>query len=148
MSEVNPVLDFCVPGLPVAKARARFARRGANVTTYTPEKTERYENLVGMAANLAMKGRPPFDAAILLNVAIYLSIPQSWSAKRQAKAVDGFIGATKKPDADNVLKALKDGMNGIVYVDDSRITDVILKKRYAQSPRVEISVHCLDVELA
>ena len=31
-----------VPGEPVAKGRPRFAKRGAFVTTYTPEKTREY----------------------------------------------------------------------------------------------------------
>jgi Holliday junction resolvase RusA-like endonuclease len=139
---------FTVPGEPVAKGRAKFARRGAFVTTYTPEKSVRYENLVRLAAQEAMRGADPFDRPVELTVAIFLPIPQSWSKKKQEKARTGLVGATKKPDADNVLKAIKDGMNGVVYVDDSRITDVSLKKRYALSPRVEITARMLDAEAA
>jgi Holliday junction resolvase RusA-like endonuclease len=141
-------ITFTVPGEPVAKGRAKFARRGAFVTTYTPEKTVRYENLVRLAAQEAMRGANPFDRPVELTVAIFLPIPQSWSKKKQEKARTGLVGATKKPDADNVLKALKDGMNGVVYVDDARITDVILKKRYALSPRVEVHARALEIEVA
>lgn len=37
---------FEVLGTPVPKARPRFSRRGAHVTTYTPAKTESYEGHV------------------------------------------------------------------------------------------------------
>ncbi|RKR46287.1 RusA family crossover junction endodeoxyribonuclease [Paraburkholderia sp. BL17N1] len=139
---------FSVPGTPVAKGRAKFARRGNFVTAYTPKETVQYENLVRLAAQEAMAGADPFDRPIALTVAIYLPIPQSWSKKKQEKARTGAVGATKKPDADNVLKALKDGMNGVVYVDDARITDVVLQKRYALSPRVDVIARALDLEVA
>jgi Holliday junction resolvase RusA-like endonuclease len=139
---------FTVPGTPIAKGRAKFARRGAFVTTYTPKETVQYENLVRLAAQEAMAGADPFDTPVALTVAIYLPIPQSWSKKKQEKARTGLIGATKKPDADNVLKALKDGMNGVVYIDDARITDVTLQKRYALSPRVDVVARSLDLETA
>lgn len=139
---------FTIPGAPVAKGRAKFARRGNFVTTYTPKETVQYENLVRLAAKEAMGTGEPFDLPIALTVAIYLPIPQSWSKKKQEKARLGLVGATKKPDADNVLKALKDGMNGVVYVDDSRITDVVLQKRYASAPRVDVIARTLDLEVA
>jgi Holliday junction resolvase RusA-like endonuclease len=148
---------FTVPGTPVAKGRAKSSSRigkdgqgKQRVFTrhYTPEDTVVYENLVRLAAKEAMDGAGPFDSPMALIVAIYLPIPQSWSKKKQEKARTGLVGATKKPDADNVLKALKDGMNGVVYVDDARITDVTLQKRYALSPRVDVVARTLDLELA
>lgn len=148
---------FTVPGAPIAKGRSKTRSRigmGAGgkervfTRHYTPEETERYENLVRLAATRAMSGTLPLAQPIALTVAIYLPIPQSWSKKKQEKARTGLVGATKKPDADNVLKALKDGMNGVVYVDDARITDVTLQKRYAASPRVDVIVRALDLEAA
>ncbi|WP_248322010.1 RusA family crossover junction endodeoxyribonuclease [Caballeronia sp. Sq4a] len=129
---------FSVPGEPVAKGRARFARRGNFVTTYTPEKTAKYENLVRLAAQQAMCGQPPFQRPVSLLVQIWVGVPASWSKKRREQALRGFIGATKKPDADNVLKAIKDGMNGVVYVDDARVTSITLSKQYGEIPRVEV----------
>jgi len=148
---------FTIPGTPVAKGRSKSSSRigvdgngKQRVFTrhYTPEKTERYENLVRLAAERAMAGASPFVQAVALTVAIYLPIPSSWSKTKQDKARNGLVAATKKPDADNVLKALKDGMNGVVYVDDARITDVTLQKRYALSPRVDVIARALDLEVA
>jgi Holliday junction resolvase RusA-like endonuclease len=46
------------------------------------------------------------------------------------------------------MKAVEDGMNGVVYVDDARITDVVLQKRYATAPRVDVIARALDLEVA
>ncbi|TDV39548.1 Holliday junction resolvase RusA-like endonuclease [Paraburkholderia caballeronis] len=147
-SPVARRVEFVVPGNPVAKGRPKFARRGAHVTTYTPEKTERYENLVKLAARDAMCSAEPYPGPIRLIVNIGVAIPASWSMKRQAAAAAGDIGATKKPDADNVVKALKDAMNGVVYVDDGQVVDLWVSKRYARTPGVRIEAIELNLQRA
>ncbi|KVT65673.1 endodeoxyribonuclease RusA [Burkholderia ubonensis] len=147
-SPVARRVEFVVPGKPVAKGRPRFARHGAHVRTFTPEATERYENLVKMAARAAMRDTQPYEGPVRLIVNIGLPIPASWSAKRQDAAAAGVIGATKKPDADNVVKALKDGMNGVVYVDDGQVVDLWISKRYARVPGVRIEAIELNLKSA
>ncbi|HEF4749735.1 RusA family crossover junction endodeoxyribonuclease [Burkholderia multivorans] len=139
---------FVVPGKPVAKGRPRFVRRGPHVRTYTPEPTERYENLVKMAAREAMRDDEPYAGPVRLIVDIGVPIPASWSEKRQRAAAAGAIGATKKPDADNVVKALKDGMNGVVYGDDGQVVDLWVSKRYATTPGVRIEAIELNLQRA
>ncbi|KUZ98108.1 endodeoxyribonuclease RusA [Burkholderia ubonensis] len=141
-------VEFVVPGKPVAKGRPRFARQGAHVRTFTPEATERYENLVKIAAGAAMRGSAPYEGPVRMVVHIGLPIPTSWSAKRQAAAAAGLIGATKKPDASNVLKAVEDGMNGVVYVDDGQVVDQWVSKRYVRAPGVRVEVIELNLQKA
>jgi Holliday junction resolvase RusA-like endonuclease len=95
-----------------------------------------------------MHGRIPFGRPVALKVAIYLSIPQSWAKTRQTKARLDIIRATNKPDADNVLKAIKDGMNEIVYEDDSQVVEIAVTKKYAVEPRVDVEVNELSGEAA
>ncbi|KVT95597.1 RusA family crossover junction endodeoxyribonuclease [Burkholderia ubonensis] len=147
-SPVARRVEFTVPGKPVAKGRPRFARHGAHVRTFTPEATERYENLVKMAARAAMRDTQPYEGPVRLIVNIGLPIPASWSQKRQDAAAAGAIGATKKPDADNVVKALKDGMNGVVYADDGQVVDLWISKRYARVPGVRIEAIELNLKSA
>ncbi|KVR05096.1 endodeoxyribonuclease RusA [Burkholderia ubonensis] len=147
-SPVARRVEFVVPGKPVAKGRPRFARHGAHVRTFTPEATERYENLVKMAARAAMRDTQPYEGPVRLIVNIGLPIPTSWSQKRQDAAAAGAIGATKKPDADNVVKALKDGMNGVVYADDGQVVDLWISKRYARVPGVRIEAIELNLKSA
>jgi Holliday junction resolvase RusA-like endonuclease len=139
---------FAIPGQPVAKGRPKFARQGSFVRTYTPEKTATYENLVKLFATQAMSGRPPIEGPVELWLDINLQIPTSWSKKRQRDAAAGLVAATKKPDADNVLKAVKDGMNGIVWLDDAQAVEYRISKRYSTSPCVQVSVEQLPLQAA
>ena len=134
------IVTFNIPGQPVAKGRPKFARRGAHVVAYTPAATVSYENLVKMAATLAMRGVEPTAGPVALSVSLSMQIPASWSNKRRALAAAGSIAATKKPDADNVLKGIKDGCNGIIWRDDAQVVRITLEKRYSETPGARIEV--------
>jgi Holliday junction resolvase RusA-like endonuclease len=134
------IVAFNIPGQPVAKGRPKFARRGAHVVAYTPAATVSYENLVKMAATLAMRGVEPAAGPVALSVSLSMQIPASWSNKRRALAAAGSIAATKKPDADNVLKGIKDGCNGIIWRDDAQVVRIVLEKRYSETPGARIEV--------
>jgi len=135
---MTEIVRFTVPGEPTAKGRARSFVRNGHVAHYTPEKTARYENLVKLAAQQAMQGRAPVDGPLRLTVHAFFSIPASWSAKKRAAAVGKPV--IKKPDASNILKAIEDGMNGVVYIDDAQCAILRASKSYAEQPRVEIVV--------
>ena len=134
------MIAFTIPGQPVAKGRPKFARRGAHVVAYTPAKTASYENLVKLAAATAMRGIEPSARPVALSVTLNLQIPASWSNKRRAAAAAGTICATKKPDADNVLKGIKDGCNGIVWADDAQVVRIMIEKRYSETPSAVVHV--------
>lgn len=144
------MIEFTIPGQPVAKGRPKFARRGAHVAAYTPAKTASYESLVKLAATQAMvmAERTPTKSPVHLSVSLRLQVPASWSKKRRAMALAGVICATKKPDADNVLKGIKDGCNGIVWRDDAQVVEILLIKRYAEVPCAVVMVRELAGEAA
>lgn len=133
-------IAFTVPGTPVGKGRPKFARRGAFVTTYTPEKTASYENLVKVKAEEAMGSRPAIDGAVEVIIRIIVTPPTSWSLKKQRAALAGDIYPTTKPDWDNVGKGICDAMNEIVFKDDKQVVDAIVTKRYGQTARAEVEV--------
>lgn len=133
-------IAFTIPGVPVGKGRPRFARRGEHVRAYTDGKTANYENLVRLAAAQAMAGSAPMKRPVALLLTMNMPIPSSWSKKRQDLAVRGLIGATVKPDLDNVCKAIADAMNGIVYLDDKLIVSATIVKQYGTVPHVSVRV--------
>lgn len=142
------VVEFTIPGQPVPKGRPKFARRGANVVAYTPAKTVSYENLVKMAATVAMAGRTPTAKPVHLAVTLTLQIPASWSGKRRALAVAGVIRSTKKPDLDNMAKILSDGCNGILWVDDAQVVQITIRKDYGEIPGAVVTVREVEGEAA
>lgn len=138
---MNPFnITFAVPGAAVPKGRPKFARRGNFVSTYTPEKTVSFENLVKVMAQQAMQGQDMHLGPVQASIQITLPIPSSWSGKRQSEAAAERIAPTKKPDMDNVVKALFDAMNGIVFKDDSQVVDAHIRKRYGRTPETLITI--------
>jgi Holliday junction resolvase RusA-like endonuclease len=131
---------FTVPGKPVAKQRPKFARMGSFVRTYTPKETMSYESMVRYAAAEAMGEDAPIEGPIELLVEIGLQIPVSASRKQQARMASNQIMPTKKPDGDNVLKAIKDACNGVVWRDDAQVVDGHYRKRYSITPGVRVTV--------
>ena len=52
--------------------------------------------------------------------------------------------ATKKPDSDNIIKIILDGLNKVAYYDDSQVCKVNFEKKYADIPRVEVKIKNLE----
>jgi Holliday junction resolvase RusA-like endonuclease len=136
------VVLFTVPGKPVAKQRPRAFIRGGRARVYTPSETASYESLVKVLALDALgPAFAPLDEPCILRVWVNCDIPGSWSQKRQREARDGTILPIAKPDLDNVVKSICDALNGVVYRDDSRVTSLIVEKRYsARGASVEVQV--------
>lgn len=134
-------ITVTVPGDPVAKGRPRFTRTGRS---YTPGKTKKFENLVRLAYSLQQPDRDPAEGPIELTVRAYFSIPKSWSKKKQAEAATEQMKKISKPDLDNCLKAVQDGLNGVAWKDDAQVADTHTSKRYSTRPRVDIIIETED----
>ena len=101
------------------------------ITHHTPEKTANFENLVKLAAAEAMGNALPFEGAVAVELHVFVTPPASWSQKKQRAALAGEIRPTSKPDIDNVLKAIADACNDVVWRDDKQIADLVMRKSYA-----------------
>lgn len=139
MTTLKPV-SFVVPGEPQGKGRPRVSTIGGHARMFTPQKTANYETLIAMAAQQAMAGRELIGGPVLVEMKIMVSVAASWSKKKTAEALAGDVMPTKKPDADNVLKAICDGINGIVFKDDVQVVNVSLSKRFSETPGVSVRV--------
>lgn len=133
-------VTFHVPGEPQGKGRAKIVKIGGFSRMATPQKTVAYEGLIAHAAQQAMAGAAPLECACLVQLSVTVGVPASWSKKKQAAALLGEVLPTKKPDADNVVKAVFDGMNGVVWRDDVQAVDLQLRKRYGATPGVHVRV--------
>lgn len=133
------MLAFTVPGTPVAKGRPRISTRGGFARAFTPAKTVAYEGLIALAAQDAMKGAEPFHGPVCVTVTATFPIPASWSRKKQAAA----LWHTGRPDGDNLLKAVGDGLNGVAFKDDSQVASARVIKRYGSVPGLTVEVEAL-----
>lgn len=130
------MLRFTVPGLPQGKGRPRLSTRGGFARAFTPQKTVAYEGLIALAGQEAMNGVPPLDGPVSIAVTAFFPIPQSWSKRKKAAA----HWHTSKPDGDNILKAVGDGLNSIAWSDDSQVALATITKRYGNVPCLEVEV--------
>jgi Holliday junction resolvase RusA-like endonuclease len=133
-----------VLGAPVAKGRPKMTTRGKFPRVYTPAKTRAFEDLIRIEATTVMQDNPPVVGPVLLSVTAYVAMPKSLSKKARAEALDGIRKPVTRPDADNYAKAALDGCNGILFRDDSQVTDLIVRKRYSAAPRLVITMEVGD----
>ena len=134
------MISFTVPGPVIGKGRPRVTTIGGFARMYTPKKTASYEGLVAQVAQAAMAGAPLLDGPVRVELMIRCAVPASWSQKKQRMALAGELIPTTKPDADNVLKAICDGCNGVVWRDDVQASDGAWRKRYSQTPGVVVTI--------
>ena len=131
---------FVVDSVPVSKSRPRFA----SGVVYTPQKTANFERLVKIRCRSCMKtkGIETFDKPVAVKLLFVMPVPKSYSnSKRQA-----MIGKlhTHKPDLDNLIKAVLDGMNGIAYRDDSLVCSIDAVKVYGATPKAVVTVEAFS----
>ena len=139
------MVTFKVDATPVPKGRARYVRRGNHISTYTPEKTRTYETLIKESAKQAMGSSEPLETPVTLYLYIRVPIPKSCTKKRLEAIANGSEKPIKKPDASNILKSVEDGMNGVVYKDDSQIVNIHVSTVSSSAPGVDICIkECLD----
>lgn len=70
----------------------------------------------------------------------YYGIPKSTSKKKHKLMLFKALRPTKKPDIDNIAKAVLDSINRIAYKDDSQIVDLQVRKFYSENPRVVVTI--------
>lgn len=122
------MIEFTVPGQPIGKARPRATSVNGRARMYTPKTTADYEKVVASEAKPLFP--EPLACAVRLRVVAFFAMPKSWS-KRKREALEGQFH-TQKPDADNVLKAIKDGLNDVAWIDDCQVCDARVVKRWAR----------------
>ena len=126
------IFEFTVEGVPIAKGRPRVCRNH----TFTPRRTKDYESLVEWSWNTKYGNLKPSDKPIKAYIKFYMPIPKSISKKKAAELVGK--PHTKKPDTDNLIKSILDGLNGLAFNDDSQVYFPIAKKVYGDKPKAVV----------
>lgn len=137
------MIRLVIPGEPIPQGRPRFSTANGYIRAYDPHVSRKYKDLVKAIAVHA-KVKSAFTEAVEMVVHVYRPIPRSWSLKKQTSADRGIIRPTTKPDIDNYVKAVKDGLMGIVYCDDSQVVRLVAEKYYSFNPRVEIEIREIE----
>ena len=91
--------ELDIEGVARAKGRPRVTRNG----TYTPESTTTWEETVGWEF-VRLFGRPRVSGPVSVRIEFN----------------------QKRGDLDNLAKAILDGLNGVAWIDDSQVCQLLL----------------------
>lgn len=131
---------------PVEQARPRATRMGKGIRLYDPKKVNVFKQQLGMLARQQMldRGLEPFDGPLEVRMVFFRPVQESLSKKERSRRISGVHRPTVKPDLSNYIKALEDGLNGIIWIDDNRIVQIVAEKKYSDRPRIVIEVNKVD----
>ena len=125
-----------VPGIPRPYRERQAPVRAGRTHSYRPSPAlVRWQEAVAWWAKSAMRGEPPIEGPIRLEVTFYLPMPKKMLKADRALAERDELFHIKRPDRTQFLKAFEDGFTGIVWVDDSQVCAGAAFKRYSPDPR-------------
>lgn len=129
MEGLGAMIEFFVPGVPVPQGRPRFSTRGGYPRAYDDKKSRAWKDAITLAAKThkvrLMEG--PIEVFLTFHMPRPKGIPKNvfWHSKR--------------PDLDNLVKAVLDGLQGHAFKDDGQIAMLVAEKKYREPVGVHIS---------
>jgi len=124
---------FTLEGIPVAQKRVRFTRN-----VYKPNALEKELAqwcFKEQFKDSILKGEP-----LSVDITYYLPFPKTMSKKEKEKRLNNCLRHFIRPDIDNLLKFTLDAMQGIIFENDSQITEIYASKYYSETPRTVITI--------
>ena len=129
-------LQFTIDREPRGKEAHRMTRAGH---TYKPPKTVEFENAV-KEAYIKEHGDTMLIGAIGVRIIAFMRWPKNTSKVKQEKMIKGEIRPTKKPDLDNISKAVCDALSGVAYDDDKQIVESLLLKYWDKEGSIQVKL--------
>ena len=139
-------MEVIIPGEPKGKGRPRATVIHGHARVYTPSATASYENLVRLCFLEQNADAKPSKGPIVVKMEFRFAYPKSayWPVNKNHR---GEIREewkrkqhTSKPDADNLIKAVLDGLNGVAFDDDSQVVSLIARKTYGETAEAQIEI--------
>ena len=113
---------------PIPAPRPRVTRWG----TYNDPKYTEFKNKIRDGAN----GVKKMAGAIKMQIFFQFKFPKSWTKRKKASV----YRHTSRPDTDNLVKGIKDALNGIAYKDDSQVCDLDAVKVWGEYDRIIVEI--------
>ena len=126
------MIKFVINARPQPKERSRTAKRGHH---YTPQRTVNFELLV----KCEFRAQHPLHEVLTGPVGMSVDIQY-----KRPKTVKKGYWHTGPGDADNIIKAISDGLNRVAWLDDRQVADVYAKKHWGDCNSIVVSIWPLE----
>ena len=126
------MIIYEIPGTPIPLKRHRHVGK----RTYDPQK--KAKEVHQWQIKNVINGLFPAHTAIKLVVEYHMPIPKSYSKKRTKECLLG--PHSKKPDLSNLIKFTEDAFNGLMWEDDSLISEIEARKFYSMEPKTVFKI--------
>ena len=126
------MISFFIPGRP--KSTQTGSVITVNGRSFPVRRGAAWSSICGLAARYCAPAKP-LAGAVRCELTFFLPRPKrprsQWPVTR--------------PDGENLSKGLLDSWNGVLWVDDSQVVDLVVRKVYARDagPGVEVTVEAL-----
>ena len=127
-----------IPGEPVAQGRGRAVRIGNGVRVIDPAKSRSWK---GVAAVFMQQARNAAGVFAPMTGPLDVSVVATWATLKSASKKNPPVYKVSRPDGDNVLKAVLDAGNGILWADDATCVRLSVEKRYGAVPSVMVNIN-------
>lgn len=137
------MIVFEVFGVPIPKGSTKaFFRPGMRFPVVTADnaQTKPWAQEI-IATAYPLRRSPLWTGPVSLTVRFQLPKPKSLPKSRYSFQI-------KKPDADKLLRNLKDALIGIFYRDDAQVVESSIKKYYADVPSMIVQIHEIGLDRA
>ncbi len=128
------MIRFEIPGKPFAKQRPRFSRKSGRA--FTPKETVSFEDTVRAIA--AQEFSEPLCGPVEITVTAQFEPAASWSKKKTAEHI--WQPHIQRPDADNIQKAILDGLNRIAFADDAQVASIKCTKLWGSPAKTTVEI--------
>lgn len=142
------MICFHVDALPIAQPRPRagmrFAKGGKKVAGIYKDDSHpvhAWKEEVGIRAREAYQGEPLGKVPVSLSACFLMPRPQAM------KHPEDRAWHLIKPDTDNLVKAVKDALTGLIWEDDSIVCREIVTKKYVaigENPSATVIIEVIN----
>lgn len=137
-------ITFTVHGIPMPQPRPRaFARKFGDTwqaRVFNPGTAEGWKSQIAQAAK-DLRPAQPIGGAVRLNICFLMPRPKSQFKANGVLRPDAPTMHAKKPDIDNLAKAVMDALTVLgFWTDDGQVCALGLEKRMSSEPGARIEI--------
>jgi len=131
-------IQFTVLGKPFGQKRPRAVRMGKFIRMYSPQENISYkQNVVEAYLEAHSKAKIISECKnttygkkpLIIEIQAFFTKPKLTKKQEALNLIEDKF-PTKKPDTDNIAKAILDGLNGVAYDDDASVVRLTVDKFY------------------